>query len=134
MESQVHKLRDGWAVAQLLPVFLNRGIEYGGVILNYDPEIRHAMGEEKKLLASQCELSETDLLFLPTRPPLHDAAEGSDADAIRAGADDGREPKDKTARRRIRCSGDPIEAAMFGALCPRLLEHCNRAVVKLGEG
>ena len=68
MASQVHKLRDGFVVASLLPLFHQAGFEDGGFILNYDPEVRKEM--TPKTIESRCHLEAGDLIFLPPGPRL----------------------------------------------------------------
>ena len=63
-----HRVRDGVMVLSLAPVLHDAGYRFGGEILNFpsrlSPEAAHRQSVPK--------LGPSDLLVLPTRPPLDD--------------------------------------------------------------
>ena len=99
-------LRDGGGYAELLPALLLAGARPGDIWFNHKPR------EEEPEQAFR-RLGSTDLLVLPTRPPLHDKGEGQ-------------------PRRHLRPSSTALERAVHAPF--NLFFHrCARNVVTLAD-
>jgi len=109
----IHMVRCGAAFAELGATIQQNGYSYGGLILNIP---RHRDGDWNPTGAlhdnyAGGDLSSTDLLVLPTRPPLDD------------------DPSDVKA---ISRSGTDLEQHVLGSLnC--FFAHCNRSSVRLSD-
>jgi hypothetical protein len=104
---QVHMLRDGDAFAELLPVLLRGGYEYGGVEINFPTE---ESLKERRGLDARSRLTRGSLLVLNNRPPI------GDEDVVK----------------KIRRSHSWLEDQLFEVL-GRFFEKCSRAEVGLSE-
>jgi hypothetical protein len=62
-----HRLRDGSMILDLSPKLYSSGYQFGGVLLNLPPEV-----PDRRRQPSKPNLTSSDLLVLPTRPPLDD--------------------------------------------------------------
>lgn len=102
-----HQLRDGDAFAELLPVLLSLGYEYGGKIINYP-----AVSGPDDSLESLGSMTESDLVVLTTRPPLRD--------------------RPMLDHRFVRRSKTALENRVFAAVAP-YLDSCRRDHVYLTE-
>lgn len=103
-----HDLRDGTAFAEMVAFFTSRGYEYGGPLLNY-PCFE---SPEKPTSVDVSFLSASDLLVLPTRPPIHDPLHEE--------------------RRKIYSSNTTFEAKVFKAL-KDYFKVCSRTHMKLSK-
>jgi hypothetical protein len=97
----LHDLRDGDAFAELMPVLLDLGYEYGGLLLNHPPD----PGVRRPQLGSE------DLVVLTTRPPLDD-------------------PQAQGDRKLIKQSGNPLESAILKA-ARSCFPFCKRRIIQL---
>jgi len=103
-----HDLRDGTAFAEMVAFFTPRGYEYGGPLMNYpcfEPS-------EEPTSVDVSFLSASDLLVLPTRPPIHDYRHEE--------------------RRKIYPSNTTFEATVFAAL-KAYFKVCSRTHMKLSK-
>jgi len=100
-----HQVRDGDAFAELSPVLLARGWNYGGIVFNYPADTE---GDRSKDFSAT--IGDSDLLVLTTRPPLSD-----------------RPLREKKV---VTPSGTWLEERIFDAL-RSYFSHCSRAEVAL---
>lgn len=103
---RLHELRDGDAYAEVAPVLFRSGFEYAGLIFN-DPGCDHS--------SVAADLTERDIIVLPTRPPLDDDSDGVVVD-----------------RKRSRASGTALEQDIFDAVSPPFAV-CKRSMTVLSE-
>jgi hypothetical protein len=108
-ESQIHKTRDGLALAELGPLLYRGGYTYGGTILNVPEKVQQQLATEGRLYANKVQIGSADLVLLATRPALDD------------------EDDDERPLLRSNCT---VEMAVFAAL-RRFFATCDRAEVIL---
>ena len=113
--TQIHKIRDGLAVLEAAQVLNECGYAYGGSILNIPQPIADFLGSKVRRISVA--LSPTDVVFIPTRPPLDDAGEVK---------------QEKKSRKPILKSGTELEASIVEKL--RLaLKLCRRDEIVLSD-
>src|SRR5579871_5008736 len=71
-ETQIHKTRDGLALAELSPLLYEGGYDYGATILNVPKRYLEKHNEEGVLLDTGHSLQRSDMILLVTRPPLNE--------------------------------------------------------------
>lgn len=108
--TQIHKVRDGLAAAEIASVLHSAGFHYGGAILNVPLGLRKSLDGAGGAMSAPVGLRPNDLLWLPTRPPLDD---------------DGAE-----AKRALNGSGTELERTVLGALRP-FFAQCSRSDIVL---
>src|SRR5687768_1961153 len=96
-ETQIHKTRDGLALAELSPLLYEARYKYGRVILNVPEETQNELRRRERLWEGTPEIASEDLVLFVTRPPLDDCEPP---------------PVDRPVLR----SNHPIEQAAFTAL------------------
>jgi hypothetical protein len=110
-ETQIHKTRDGLALAELSPLLFRAGYTYGGTILNVPMKTQRSLVAEGRLKETRLKVESTDVVLLATRPALDD---------------------DEEQERPLLPSGCAVESAAFAAL-RRFFATCDRAEVILAS-
>jgi hypothetical protein len=72
-ETQIHKIRDGLAIAELISVFYEAHYFFGGTILNIPKAVQDKLAPER-IKDETRQIGIGDIVLLPTRPALDDDA------------------------------------------------------------
>ena len=116
-ETAIHKIRDGLAIAELVPALILEKYHYGGAVLNVPMAVQPALCKRGKFRATTLTppWCASDIVLLLTRPALDDPSVPMPG---------GRGP------RRIDTSGSELELITYNAL-RRFFGTCTRSRVTL---